>query len=271
MPQRRWGSALVTGASSGIGAAIARELADEGTDLTLVARDPDRLAAVAAEHARPAGPAVELLSLDLASEDGIAVAVARVLDGDRPFDLVVNAAGAGARGRFWELPLGPQCDLVTSGAVALATLTHAALASMVPRGRGTVVNVGSLAGLRPAPRSAVYGATKAFVSRLGDSLAVELSGTGVTLTTVLPGNTATPFFERQLGEGIRLPSGRSAWTTSSPESVARSALAAAARGHARVVPGTLWKAVAASFEVIPTAIQRRLLGPSSARPDRSPR
>jgi short-subunit dehydrogenase len=271
MSRRRWGTALVTGASSGIGAAIARELAAVGTDLTLVGRDRARLEGIAVEQARPWGSTVELVDADLSTADGLAEVVALVLDEDRPVDLVVNAAGAGARGRFWELPLGPQCDLIALNAVALASLTHASLAAMVPRRRGTVVNVGSLAGLRPAPGSAIYGATKSFVALLGDSLVPELAGTGVTLTTVLPGNTDTAFFAHQLGGTGRSAPTRPSRMWSTPEEVARAALRAAARGRARVVPGARWRAVAAAFEVVPTGLQRRLLGAVGTERDRPPR
>src|SRR5438309_2744560 len=182
MATTSFGSALVTGASSGIGEQIARVLAERGAALTLVARRTDRLEAIAAELRSRVD--VECVSVDLGTDDGCALVEHRLAD--HPVELLVNNAGVGTTGTFHELPREDEAAEVRLNVLALQRLTHAALASMVPAGRGCVLNVGSLAGDQPLRGSATYAATKSFVTTFTESVAAELKGTGVTITVVKP-------------------------------------------------------------------------------------
>src|SRR5262249_13212379 len=133
-------TALVTGASAGIGEAFARELASRGRDLVLVARRADRLEAGAARLVAAHGIGVEVLAADLGTPDGIASTAARLADGARPIDLLVNNAGFGSSGSFWELPVDSEVAMIRLNVLALVQLTHAALGPMVERNSGGVIN-----------------------------------------------------------------------------------------------------------------------------------
>jgi short-subunit dehydrogenase len=250
-----WRTALVTGASSGIGAALARQLAAGGTDLVVVARDRARLDSLATELTdRHPGLTVEVLPADLADAGQLAAVEARVADAatERPVDLLVNNAGFGTYGPFVDADLDVEEREIRVNVVAVVRLTHAAVRAMVPRGRGAIVNIASVAGLQATPGNATYGATKAYVAMFGEALHTELSGTGVTVTTVLPGFTRTEFQERAGNEGRRIPS--PAWQ--SADDVAAEALAAARAGKPWVVTGLLNKLAAASVNLTPRALRR---------------
>ncbi|MEZ5206481.1 MAG: SDR family NAD(P)-dependent oxidoreductase [Acidimicrobiales bacterium] len=174
-----WRSALVTGASAGIGASLVRLLAERGVArVVVVARRGDALEALAAEvHADQPGTSVEVLVADLADPDGCAAVEARLAADDEPIDLLVNNAGFGTAGAFWELPLDGEAREVALNAVAVLRLSHAALGPMVAR-PGAVVNVSSLASNQPTPGMATYGATKAFVTMFTEGLAQDLRAPG---------------------------------------------------------------------------------------------
>lgn len=245
----------MTGASAGIGEAMARLLAAEGVDLVVVARDQARLEALAAElSAAHAGVDVEVLVADLSDPAALAKVEARVADGERPVDLVVNNAGFGTYGDFADLDIDGEEREIAVNVVALVRLTHAALGAMLARGRGAVLNVSSVAGLQATPGNATYGASKAFVASFGEAVAGELAGTGVTLTTVLPGFTRTEFQARAGIEGRDIPG--PAWM-SAPD-VAAQALAATRAGKAWFVPGVLNKALVAAAGPVPRGLKRRL-------------
>jgi uncharacterized protein len=258
-----WSTALVTGASSGIGAALARRLAAEGTDLVLVARDRGRLDALAAELATPAGGAVraEVLLADLADPGQLGAVEKRVADASRPVDLVVNNAGFGTYGDFAGLDVDGEEREIAVNVLAVVRLTHAALGAMLPRGRGAVVNVSSVAGLQATPGNATYGASKAFVATFGEAVAGELAGTGVTLTTVLPGFTRTEFHERAGIGGRKVPG--PAWMSAAD--VAAQTLDAARAGRPWLVPGMLNKLAAAAIGPVPRGLRRRLAARMAAR------
>ena len=247
--------ALVTGASSGIGREIARRLAAEGSDLVLVARDRERLDLLAKElTAAHDGATVEVLAADLADAARLAAVEARVADAERPLDLVVNNAGFGTYGTFAELDVDTEQREIAVNVTALVRLTHAALRSMLPRHRGAVLNVSSVAGLQATPGNATYGASKAFVASFGESVAGELAGTGVSLTTVLPGFTRTEFDQRAGIGGRKIPD--AAWM--SPEAVAEQALAATRAGRPWLVPGLRNKLMVAAAGPVPRTLARRL-------------
>src|SRR6185437_1011163 len=183
--------ALVTGASSGIGAAIARELARSGHDLVLTARRAERLEALASEL-RGGGAAVTAIPFDLAAP-GAAAGLAERLDG-MAIDVLINNAGLGGAGRFDRQDETRVSEMLQVNIVALTELTRLLLPPMVARRSGRIMLVASVAGFQPGPRMAVYFASKAYVLSLGEALAYELRNTGVTVTTLCPGATATEFF-----------------------------------------------------------------------------
>ena len=189
------GAALVTGASAGIGATYAERLARRGHDLILVARDADRLEASAVRLRAETGVSVEVLRADLTDTADRARLAAR-LGADPKIDLLINNAGAALFGGFLEHGADQIENLIQLNITAVARLANAAAKAFVPRGHGTIVNVGSVVGLLPEYRSVVYGATKAFVLYLTQGLNEEIGGAGVKLQAVLPGATRTEIWER---------------------------------------------------------------------------
>jgi short-subunit dehydrogenase len=186
--------ALVTGASSGIGADLARELARDGHDLVLTARNVAPMEKLAAEL-EAHGAAGVVIAADL-SKPGAAEALAGAIEArGLTVDVLVNNAGIGAVGRFDQTDQVRIGEMLQVNIVALTELTRLILPGMVARGRGRVMLVASTAGFQPGPGMAVYFATKAYVLSLGEAIAEELRGTGVTVTTLCPGPTATNFAE----------------------------------------------------------------------------
>ena len=278
-----WTSALVTGASSGIGAAIARGLAGAGVSLVLVARRADRLAELADElrassrpnsrsRARLAnelcasdGPRsgrgdgdrsldVEVLVADLTDRADLIRVAARVADGDRPIDLLVNNAGLGAGGAFAEGSINTYRQVIDLNVAALVELSHAAVGPMLARRRGWVMNMSSLGGHAPGPGFAVYSATKAFVTSFSESLHEEVRRSGVVVTAVCPGATRTAFGERSGAETADLPG----LLLQDADEVAAEALAATAAGRAVRVTGGVNRLSAALTTVLPRSANRRL-------------
>jgi uncharacterized protein len=254
-PPGRWRRALVTGASSGIGRAFARRLAADGVDLVVVARDAPRLEALAGQLREDHGIAVDVLAADLSSPVSRTGVERRLSDRETPIDLLVNNAGFGTSGPFLELPVAREDQQVQVNVLAPLRLASAALPGMVERGYGNVVNVASIAGLYPTPGAATYGATKAFLCSFGDALHEELRGSGVVVTTSLPGFTRTEFHERS-GSTVSVPG--PAWL--SAEDVVDQTLGAAVAGRARVVPGSAYKLAVGISGPVPPGARRWLLG-----------
>ena len=171
-------------------------------------------------------------------------------------DLLVNNAGFGTSGAFWELDGNEELEEVRLNVSALVALTHAAVATMVPCGRGGVINVSSVAGYQPTPWGATYGATKAFVSSFTNALHEELRGTGVRMMALAPGYTHTEFHERSGQSVTELP--EALWQ--SAEQVVDAALRAYARGRAVCTPGPLNTAAAALSGALPAGVTRRVAG-----------
>lgn len=219
----------MTGASSGIGEAFVDELATARVDVVLVGRNQQALAAVAG-RARARGVDAQVVCADLSTGTGVS-GVESVLGSGAAVDLLVNCAGLGQWGPFADLPVDRAVDTIEVNSVALVRLTHAALTRMLEEGRGAIIQISSMAAMAPGPQQAVYAATKAFVSSFGQALTVELEGTPVTCTTVLPGFTRTDYFARA-GLAPRVPDSR--WMTA--QEVASMSLAAAAQGSPLVVP-----------------------------------
>ncbi len=245
-------SALVTGASSGIGEVMASLLAAEAIPTVVVARRGDRLEALAARHPG----SIEVLTADLLTPDGLEAVANRIDDPDRPIDLVVNNAGFGTNGAFYELDPDRLSEEIQLNVAALTRLSHAALASMVPRRRGYLLNVSSVASFQPAPRLAVYAATKAYVTSLTESLHEEAHPYGVHVTALCPGLTKTEF-QRVSNTAVyadQFPA--SAWTP--PSLVARTGLEAVAANRALAVPGAQYKALSAATNSMPRWLRRRV-------------
>lgn len=246
-------SALVTGASSGIGAAMTELLAAAGVSVVAVARRRDRLAELARAHA-----GVEVLAADLTSEQGCGRVATRVASSEQPIDLLVNNAGFGSSGKFVNIDADRLDDEIMLNVRAVTRLSRAALPGMIDRGRGWLLNVSSVAGFQAVPELAVYAATKAYVTSLSEGLHEELRGTGVHVTALCPGLTRTEFVsvsgsDRDAG---RMPS--IAWM--SAESVARTGLADCARGRAISVPGPLNTALVTTSQLLPRGVVRRTIG-----------
>jgi short-subunit dehydrogenase len=186
--------ALVTGASSGIGIELARQLARDGHDLVLSARRIEPMQTLASELEGYGAGAV-VIPADL-SKPGAAAELADAIEArGLKIDVLINNAGLGALGRFDQLDPARISEMLQVNVVALTELTRLLLPGMVARRRGQVMLVASTAGFQPGPRMAVYFATKAYVLSLGEALTYELRGTGVTVTTLCPGATATEFFK----------------------------------------------------------------------------
>jgi len=245
----RWTRALVTGASSGIGREMAMQLAAAGTELVVVARDRARLDALA----ESLGVSCEVIVCDLADRSALDAVERRIESADDPIDLLVNNAGLGYGGPFAELDRNDATFVVDVNVVALQRLTQAAASSFSDREGGTILNVGSLAGDSVGANSATYNATKAFVTSLGQSLAAELVGTGVTITTLLPGFTRTEFQQRSGTDVSDVP--KFLWQ--SAEAVAAAGLDGAAAGMIEVVPSKRYRAFRMVNRVLPGGVKRR--------------
>ncbi|HET9037975.1 MAG TPA: SDR family oxidoreductase [Myxococcaceae bacterium] len=236
-------TALVRGASSGLGEEFARLFATDGTDLVLVARRRERLDALARELREARKVTVHVIAADLAVPDEVERVVREVQALSVEIEFLVNNAGLGDLGPFAGSALERQMVMVDVNVRALVRLTHAFLPGMLGRRRGRVLNVGSTAGLQPGPFEAVYYATKAFVNSFSEALSHELKGTGVTATVSLPGATATEFASVAGSGGTRLfKSG-----VMSSREVAAEAYRAMHRGTPFVVHG--WKNRVLAFSV----------------------
>ena len=246
-------TSLITGGTAGIGAAFARRLAAEGSDLVLVARDADRLEATATELGGRFGVTVETLAADLATDEGCEAVEERLRAGGRPVDMLVNNAGFGLSGRFWERPVQEEERMLRVNVWAVLRLTHAALAGMVSRGRGDIINVSSVAGFFPGGRGVGYGASKAWVTAFSEGLASDLADTGVRVSVVCPGFTHTEFHARAGLDMSKVP--EALWLR------ADDVVAAALRDHRRglpvSVPGRQYKTLLAAGRLAPRGLVRR--------------
>ncbi len=244
-------SALITGASSGIGEAMATLLGQAGVPAVLVARRADRLQELADRY-----PGFEVLAADLNDPVDLGRVGQRVASTEVPVDLVVNNAGFGTSGPFHELDPDRLDDEIGLNIQALTRLSHAALLAMRSRGRGFLLNVSSIAGFQPAPRLAVYAATKAYVTHLTESLHEEARGTGVHVTALCPGLTKTEFQSVSNSEAYASSYPGFAWLKA--DDVARCGLADVAKGRALSVPGALYKGMSMAAGITPRGINRQI-------------
>lgn len=227
-PYRR---ALVTGASSGIGDALARGLAARGAALVLVARRGDRLEALAAELRTAHGVQVEVLVADLTDVEQLQTVEKRLQSHEDPIDLLVNNAGSGTTGAFSTLPAQGEADKVALNVVAVLRLSRAVLPRLIEARHGGILNMSSLAAVTPSPLNVTYSASKAFVTSMSESLSRETRGTGVHVTALLPGPARTELTDEEKFV-ITLP--KFLWM--SPERIAERGLAAVAAGKILSMP-----------------------------------
>jgi short-subunit dehydrogenase len=251
-------TALITGSSSGIGVAFARQLAPMGYSLILVARREERLAALATELGERHPISAEVLAADLANSADVGRVESRIAE-LKSLDLLINNAGFGAPGSFAEADLATQQDMINVHVLASVRLARAALPGMIARRRGAIINVSSIAGLLPIPGSATYSATKAYLNFFSEALQSELRGTGVKIQALCPGFTHTEFHDTPTHRGFhrsRIP--EALWM--SAEEVAEGSLSALDRRQVIFVPGIKNRLVAAVARSIPPSLLHILRG-----------
>lgn len=243
--------ALVTGASGGIGAALARELARHGHDLVLAARRIAPMEALAAEL-RGSGADITVIAADLGKPGAAATLAQDIARRGLAVGVLVNNAGLGAAGRFDRLDPARLGEVLQVNIVALTELTRLLLPGMIARGHGRIMLVASVAGFQPGPRMAAYFASKAYVLSLGEALAYELRGTGVSVTTLCPGATATNFFA--VAGADNSPMARRLRRMMRPEDVARLGYRGLAAGRPIVIAGAMNRLLALAGRYMPHRI-----------------
>ncbi|WP_066517444.1 SDR family NAD(P)-dependent oxidoreductase [Curtobacterium ammoniigenes] len=250
-------TALITGASGGIGEALALQLAEQGADVVLVARSADRLDAVADRIRTTFGVHAESIATDLSTDDGVDRVI--TLLQNRRIDILIPNAGVGAHGPFVDASEHRSRVQVDLNCGAVVRLVHAFLPGMIERRVGGVMTVASTAAFQPTPGMAVYGATKAFVLSFTEALWDETRGSGVRILALCPGPTDTGFFDAA-GGGDYLDRGRQ-----TAEAVARVGLAAfARRGGPTVISGLANTVTASAHRFVPRALMARLAGQFTA-------
>ncbi len=252
------GTALITGASAGLGLEFAWQLATARHDVVLVARDAERLERLAAQLRAAAGVHAEVLAADLTDRDDLERVADRLRATERPVGLLVNNAGLGLGQRFVGGDLAREEAALDLMVRSVLVLSHAAAGAMVERGRGAVLNVASVAALMA---SGTYSAHKAWVRTFTEGLAVELAGTGVTATVVSPGLTHTEFHERAgMHKAERYP--EIAWLGA--DRVVAAALADVRRGVVLSTPSLRYRVASGLLRAMPRTAVRRL---GEIRPD----
>jgi uncharacterized protein len=252
-------TALITGASAGLGTEFARLFAADGHDVVLVARRRERLDALAAELT---GVKAHVIAIDLGATDAVAKLVAELERRGLEIDFLVNNAGFGSSGAFHANDAARELEMVQVNVTALVGLTRALLPGMVARGRGRILNLGSTAGFQPGPFMAVYYASKAFVNSFTEALWFELKGTGVTATVSCPGATATEFGGVAGNDKSRL----FRMGAARADVVARQAYRAMQAGRPMIVHGLKNKLAVQAVRVGPRATVRAIAGALNRSP-----
>ena len=251
-------TALVTGATAGIGLAFCRELAERGHDLVLVARDRARLENVSDELEAKYQVRCEILAADLSDRLQVQKVAERLAEPGRPVDLLVNNAGFGLSRSFLQGELADEERALDVLCRAVMVLSHAAALAMRDRGRGAIINVSSVAGF---VAMGSYSAAKAWVTTFSEALANELAGTGVTVTALCPGFTHTEFHQRASLDMSRLP--KVMWLES--DRLVRDCLDDVKAGKVISVPGPQYKLIAALTRTLPRGLVRRASGGVASR------
>ena len=240
--------ALVTGASGGIGETFARFLAAEKYDLLLVARGGDKLTALAKELSAKHGIQAHGFSADLSKPESVAAVEIRLKELNRPLDLLVNNAGFATYGEYKDLDPVREQQMIQVNIATLAALTRSVLPDMVKRRQGKVLNVASTGAFMPGPLMAVYYATKAFVLSFSEAVNEELKGTGVSITALCPGPTASGFQSRAGMEKSSLVKGKNLMDS---ETVVKAGYRALMKEKAFVVPGLMNKILVVLPKLMP--------------------
>ena len=246
-------TALVTGATAGIGYAFCQELAERGTDLVIVARHRARLENMSDELRARHSINVEILAADLSKRTQLKRVADRLADSDRPIDLLVNNAGFGMKKSFLGGDLADEEAMLDVLCRAVLVLSHAGARSMRDRGRGAIINVSSVAGFVPM---GTYSAAKAWCTVFTETLAHELSGSGVSATALCPGFTHTEFHERANLEIAQVPSAM--WLEA--DRLVRDCLDDVKAGKVISIPGVQYKVLAGVAQIAPRGLLRALSG-----------
>jgi len=249
-------TALVTGASSGLGEEFARQLARENYDLVLTARREERLKAVAAEAIRLGSSKVEVIASDLGQRGAAQELYREVSARGIAIECLVNNAGFGTHGIFHKMPLDREVEEIDLNITALVSLTRLFIEGMVARRRGTIINVASTAAFQPIPHMATYAATKAFVLNFSEAVAHEVKREGVTVMALCPGPTRTEF---QGAAGVDTSSFPS-FAYMDAKTVVAQALASAKRGKAVRINGIMNQVMAQSTRLSPRSVNARIAG-----------
>lgn len=247
-------TALITGASSGIGTAFVRSLAASGARLVLVARSRDKLDALAEDMRSKYGVEVLVVPADLGDPASVGEIQGAIDSAGWQVDFLFNNAGFGQHGRFAESDIEKQDQMIELNVLAVVNLTYAFLPGLLKRKRGAIINVASTAGLQPLPFMAVYGATKAFVVSFSEALAEEVKGSGVLIQTVLPGNTETPFHSKVGETDGRVGGARTA------EQVVQTCLQALDRNQVFTIDGFANRALGLVAKLSPRSMVRKITG-----------
>ena len=248
-------TALVTGATAGLGAEFARQLAASGHDLVLVARDTARLEAARADLSSRYGVDVEVLPADLTTSVGCEQVADRISDVQRPVDVLVNNAGIGMYKAFGTASVADEERQLDLNVRSVLRLTHAAVRAMTGRNSGRIINVSSVAGFVPRGSNATYSASKAWVTMFSEALAVQLESSNVTVTAVCPGFTHTEFHQRAQADMSHVPDRM--WLEA--EDVVREGLADAMAGKPLSVPSRQYKTLVTAARTIPRPVLRRIM------------
>jgi uncharacterized protein len=244
--------ALITGASAGLGAEFAKQLAKKNYDLILVARDKARLEALAASLPEAH---CEVYPADLIKADELK-RLEQKISSSAALDLIVNNAGFGTFGTFYQIDIEKEEEEIRLNVIALVRLTRAALGPMVSIGKGAVLNVSSIAGFVPGPRNATYNATKAYVSSFTEAIYEELQGTGVHAMALCPGFTRTEFQDRAQIDVSSIPN--FAWMNA--DKVVEEALYGLERRELFCVPGGGYRAMVGAIGLSPRGLVRKVSG-----------
>jgi short-subunit dehydrogenase len=253
-------TALVTGATSGIGFAFARHLARAGYRLVIVARDGNRLAGRRGELLTMGSPQVELITADLTVESDRQAVTDRLRASDDPIELLVNNAGSTLGVEFLQTSAADLVRQVELNSIAVMLLTHAALPGMIERGHGGVINVASTAGLVPG-RGSTYGASKSFVVSLSEGLAMSLRGTGVRVQALCPGFVRTEFHQRANIDMSTTPN----WAYIDDDYLVATSMADLRANRPLSIPGALYKAIYLVTRLAPRPLVRRFASKVKAK------
>ena len=247
-------TALITGASSGIGKALARKFANNGYDIVVVARQESMLEEVAAELSRYRDISVTVIAKDLTQESAPQEIYDELKARKIVIDVLVNDAGVGQGGMFHETDFEKSINVIKLNIEALTRMTKLFLTDMVARNSGKILNVGSVAGFEPGPLAAVYHASKAYVFSFSEAIAEEIKGTNVQITVVCPGPTATEFFRKAGMEDIK-PQGKEVLMEA--QEVANLGYDGMVKGDFVVMPALLNRFSARSYQFMPAAVRAK--------------